>query len=134
MGKEVKSISPDELINFIVTERKRLNEKVDDFDDLLYVEPNRYAYEFCYGIYLDGLIAGYLTVSRCDPQHCDKLYVSNLHRRKGLANFALDELGILSVWVIEGNTASKAMYASMGFKIIDNQHGTLVLVRDTKKK
>lgn len=133
MKKEVKPISADGLIKFITSERKRLNDEVDDFDDLLYVEPNRYVYEFCYGIYLDGLIAGYLTVNKHNPQHCDKLYVSSLHRRKGLASFAIDEIGILSVWVIEGNTASKAMYMSLGFKTVDKQLDMLVFVRDIKK-
>jgi GNAT superfamily N-acetyltransferase len=118
--RNISILTKDQLEDFIKSEK--IKGKNIDYDDLLYVESDDYT--DCYGIYLKQTLCGYICVYKNNPRHCDKLYISSEHRRKGLAHFALDFLGVTSVWVLTKNKVAMDFYTSIGFKI-NSKHGEI---------
>lgn len=130
MKKEVKKISIETLVGFINREKTRRTNTAKDQDDLLYTEPSQEQFEIIYGVFVDDDMVGYLSMNRTNPSHCDKLYVSDSYRRDGVAAYAINQLGVLSVWVLEDNTGALKLYSSLGFQVTDRSGKMLVLARN----
>ena len=127
MKIQTRPINIDELTTFVDKE-KAIHKQVD-LDDLLYIQPTGDLYEKIFDIYLDDKMVGYICVAKSNPQHCEKLYVSDLHRRSGIAAFAVNQLRILSVWVLDSNADALNFYLSLGFKAADKSGQLLILTR-----
>lgn len=128
--RDICGLTLDKLEEFINSEK--LKGKNNDYDDLLYVDSLEHL--DCYGIYLGQTLCGYICPAKSNPGHCDKLYISPEYRRKGLAHFALDFLGITSVWVLSKNKVAINFYTSIGFKINSKHADLLVMTRKLNNK
>lgn len=109
------------FINYIDNEVFKVDKQ--DQDDLVYVEPiiveRKQFFEKYYFINYNNEIAGYCSVNINNESVLEKLYISPIYRRLGLASFVLSSLNIKLLYVIKSNQSAIQLYLKNGFQFSD---------------
>lgn len=113
--------TPESLERFFHLEAKKYGESLrtgvkDDVDDLRYVDEEDFLYLKFFSIHVNKTMVGYAAFQEESRDCLERLYISPVFRRMGIAGAVLSTLGISQVTISADNLPAVRLCEKHGFK------------------